>query len=144
MYEFVSNLFDNANDTPCEGMNEEQARQDLMWFENEGWDIPEGATPEEFAEIWNELCLANVDASPKAKRIAVQAYSSGCYDIIRSRISRVTKNAIDMEYPPTTGIVFLAHFIDYMHGKSSEWLYANPAELYKLAEIGGQTVREEI
>lgn len=52
---FVAELFDNVQDH--EPMTAEQAAFDLNMFRREeGWNIPEDITPEEYAEIWNRFC----------------------------------------------------------------------------------------
>ena len=53
--EFVTDLFINAREYDGERMTVETAREDLKNFAADGWDIPEGITPEEYADIWNEL-----------------------------------------------------------------------------------------
>ena len=50
--EFVKALFD-AYFISAPMITEEEAREDLENFRREGWELPEGITAEEFAEIWN-------------------------------------------------------------------------------------------
>ena len=50
---FVADLFDNAIDAAP--MTVEIAAADLDNFRNEGWDVPEDLTPEEYADIWNRF-----------------------------------------------------------------------------------------
>ena len=54
IYEFVRNLWENAYD-PSEQMTIETAAEDLNSFHKEGWDIPDGITAEEYAELWNKF-----------------------------------------------------------------------------------------
>lgn len=52
---FVADLFDNALDSAP--MTTDIAAEDLSRFRAEdGWDVPEDLTPEEYAEIWNRFC----------------------------------------------------------------------------------------
>ncbi len=54
-YEFVRNLFDNSDDITTH-ISVEDAVADLEMFRREwGTEVPEDLTPEEFAEIWNQL-----------------------------------------------------------------------------------------
>lgn len=53
--EFVTDLFLSAREYDGERMTVETAREDLDNFAADGWDIPDGVTPEEYADIWNEL-----------------------------------------------------------------------------------------
>ncbi len=52
--EFVQGLFDACRVTP-EYMDEQTAADDLDNFMAEGWELPEGITPEIYAEYWNAL-----------------------------------------------------------------------------------------
>lgn len=54
-YEFVESLFNEAGDDQLITMTIEAAEADLENFERSGWDIPEDLTPEEYADLWNEM-----------------------------------------------------------------------------------------
>ena len=53
-HEFVRSLWENSDDY-SQPMTLDTATQDLETFHNDGWDIPEGLTAEEYMEIWNGL-----------------------------------------------------------------------------------------
>lgn len=54
--EFVKTLWENdPNGSASERMDLETARADLENFRADGWDLPDGITPESYAEAWNEL-----------------------------------------------------------------------------------------
>lgn len=54
--EFVQFLWEHAMDYDGSYMSLETARADLENFRAEdGWDVPEDLTAEEYAEIWNGL-----------------------------------------------------------------------------------------
>ena len=58
--EFVRNLWENdsyGNDSTL--MDLETAKYDLKMFADEGWDLPEDITPENFMETWNEIVREN-------------------------------------------------------------------------------------
>lgn len=52
--EFVQDLFDSCMVTPVY-MTINEAADDLDNFTAEEWDLPEGITPELYAEAWNAL-----------------------------------------------------------------------------------------
>lgn len=52
--EFVEKLFDESR-YGVDLMTIDDARDDLKAFRQEGWDLPEGITPEKYSEIWNNL-----------------------------------------------------------------------------------------
>lgn len=51
--EFVCDLWQNSGDT--QRMDIETAAGDLENYRADGWDIPDGLTPELYAELWNRL-----------------------------------------------------------------------------------------
>ena len=54
--EFVKNVWENEeNGAYSERMDLETAKIDLNNFRSDGWDLPEGITPESYMEAWNEL-----------------------------------------------------------------------------------------
>ena len=55
--DFVESLIREYRGT-LEPMDLDTAKIDLNNFKRDGWDLPEGITPEEYAETWNEL-IAN-------------------------------------------------------------------------------------
>ena len=58
--EFVASIRDNStgyNDI----MTPETAAIDLKNFTAEGWDIPEGMTPQDYTDAWNELLEVQTD-----------------------------------------------------------------------------------
>lgn len=60
MREFINNLFLNCPDTPAM-MTVEDAAYDLENFRADGVDLPEGITPEAYAEAWNEAVTEDRD-----------------------------------------------------------------------------------
>lgn len=52
MEDFVMNVMENADFTPEEKITAETAAEWIGNFEDD--QVPEGLTPELFAEIWNE------------------------------------------------------------------------------------------
>lgn len=54
-YEFVTDLFNEADTDQMTKMTVETAASDLDNFARDGWELPEGLTPELYAETWNEL-----------------------------------------------------------------------------------------
>ena len=64
--EFVLKLWENdPNGSTTERLDLDTARIDLDNFRADGWDLPEGITPESYAEAWNELVN---EASPRTYR----------------------------------------------------------------------------
>ena len=58
--ELAINWIENADSSPIPEIDTETARQYLSWMEPE--TIPEGITPENFADAWNDIirtCSAN-------------------------------------------------------------------------------------
>ena len=54
-YEFVKDLWEHAEDY-SRYMTAQTAREDLDNFRRQdGWEVPEDLTAEEFADLWNEL-----------------------------------------------------------------------------------------
>ena len=59
--EFVLKLWENdPNGSTAERLDLDTARIDLDNFRADGWDLPEGITPESYAEAWNELVDENL------------------------------------------------------------------------------------
>ena len=56
--EFVRNLWENSSDYTTM-MDIETARQDLDNFRRSEFDMPDGITPEDYMEAWNELVADN-------------------------------------------------------------------------------------
>lgn len=54
-YEFVTDLYNEADTDQLTAMTIETAAADLGNYARDGWDIPDDLTPELYAEIWNEL-----------------------------------------------------------------------------------------
>lgn len=52
--EFVEDLYNSCRES-AQPLTVEQAAEDIENFKRESWDIPDGITAEEYAEIWNEL-----------------------------------------------------------------------------------------
>ena len=52
--DFVEQLFNECR-YGVDLMTVDDARDDLEAFRQEGYDLPEGITPEEYSEIWNDL-----------------------------------------------------------------------------------------
>lgn len=50
-HEFVLNVMENADFSPEEKITADQASEWMGYFESD--QIPEGLTPERFADIWN-------------------------------------------------------------------------------------------
>ena len=57
VYDFVVDLFNSCREG-AEPMTIDDAAADIENFKREGWQLPEGITPEEYAETWNKLCKA--------------------------------------------------------------------------------------
>ena len=54
--EFVKNVRENEeNGAYSEKMDLETAKIDLDNFRSDGWDLPEGITPESYMDAWNKL-----------------------------------------------------------------------------------------
>lgn len=51
--ELATNWIENADTTPVE-ITVEQAAEYISWMDSDT-DLPEGLTPENFAEAWNEV-----------------------------------------------------------------------------------------
>lgn len=60
MREFISNLFLNCQET-LTAITVEDAAYDLENFRTDGLDLPEGITPETYAEAWNEAVAEDRD-----------------------------------------------------------------------------------
>ena len=56
--QFVCDLFDEAFDVA--ELTVEDAADDLSRFRRDGWILPVGITPQEFADAWNELVRRSV------------------------------------------------------------------------------------
>ena len=53
MQEFMEGILNNAIDNGP--MDLDTARTDLENFRRDGWELPEGITPESYMDAWNEV-----------------------------------------------------------------------------------------
>lgn len=84
--EFVRNLFENSDDYTTR-MDIETARQDLDNFRRSEFDMPEGITPEDYMESWNEL----VDENKEDETMKTISYNGTDIEITAVRFTYGTE-----------------------------------------------------
>lgn len=94
-YYFVQNLFDS---TPygVGRMDLYTASEDLERFRREGWDVPEGLTPEEYMNEWNRLAdEENPEHLYTVEYTDPETGATSPIDIIRATGEYTAENYID-------------------------------------------------
>ena len=92
--EFVAYLYDNAEDTNV--LHDiRTATEDLEHLRREGFDVPEDITPEEYADVWNDMVLASYESvrvpNGSGNLVSVPRHTQ----MTDKQIAKVIKNASD-------------------------------------------------